>query len=212
MRKDYNLEKRKLVIGGFVVAIVLIYMARLIQLQVLDSTYKANADSNAFMEKVIYPSRGLIYDRNDSLVVYNVPEYDLVMIPKDVTPFDTIDFCNTLQISREEFDHRWQEMRKGRSYSAFTQQVFLQESRYLRIAVELVLALAQAVAFVRITEIFDGHAALFETGHDLIRLADGNARVVGAVDDHERRFDLIHMEDRGDAAQGLAVMGERAVF
>ena len=125
MRKDYNLEKRRLVIGGFVVAIVFIYIVRLVQLQVLDNTYKANADSNAFMEKVLYPSRGLIYDRNDSLVVYNVPEYDLVMIPKDVTPFDTIDFCNTLQISREEFDNRWQEMRKSRSYSAFTQQVFM---------------------------------------------------------------------------------------
>ena len=125
MRKDYNLEKRKLVIGGFIVAIVLIYIVRLVQLQVLDSTYKAHADNNAFVERVIYPSRGLIYDRNDSLVVYNVPEYDLVMVPKEVVPFDTIDFCNTLQISREEFDHRWQEMKKGRSYSAFTQQVFM---------------------------------------------------------------------------------------
>ena len=125
MRKDYNLEKRRLVIGGFVVAIVLIYIARLVQLQVLDSTYKANADSNAFMEKVLYPSRGLIYDRNDSLVVYNVPEYDLVMIPKDVAQFDTIDFCNTLQISREELETRLQEMKKSRSYSAFTQQVLM---------------------------------------------------------------------------------------
>ncbi len=125
MRKDYNLEKRKLVIGGFIVVLVIIYIIRLVQLQVMDSSYKAHADNNAFMEKVIYPSRGLIYDRNDSLVVYNIPEYDLVMIPKDVTPFDTIDFCNTLQITREEFDHRWQEMRKGRSYSAFTQQVFM---------------------------------------------------------------------------------------
>ena len=53
MRKDYNLEKRKLVIGGFIVAIVIIYIIRLVQLQVLDSTYKAHADNNAFMEKVI---------------------------------------------------------------------------------------------------------------------------------------------------------------
>jgi penicillin-binding protein 2 len=125
VRKDYNLEKRKLVIGGFIVAIVIIYIIRLVQLQVLDSTYKAHADNNAFMEKVIYPSRGLIYDRNDSLVVYNSPEYDLMMIPKDVLPFDTIDFCNTLKISREEFDRRLQEMQKGRSYSSFTQQVFM---------------------------------------------------------------------------------------
>ena len=125
MRKDYNLEKRKYVIGGFIVAIVIVYIIRLVQLQVLDNTYKAHADNNAFMEKVIYPSRGLIYDRNGNLVVYNTPEYDLVMIPKDVTPFDTIDFCNTLQISRAEFDHRWEEMKKGRNYSAFTQQVFM---------------------------------------------------------------------------------------
>lgn len=125
MRKDYNLEKRKLVIGGFIVAIVIIYIIRLVQLQVLDNTYKAHADSNAFMEKVIYPSRGLIYDRNDSLVVFNSPEYDLMMTPKDVLPFDTIDFCNTLQISREEFDRRLQDMKKGRNYSAFTQQVFM---------------------------------------------------------------------------------------
>jgi penicillin-binding protein 2 len=125
VRKDYNLEKRKFVISGFIVAIVIIYIVRLVQLQVLDSTYKANADSNAFMEKVIYPSRGLIYDRNGKLVVYNTPEYDLVMIPKDVMPFDTIDFCNTLLISREEFDRRWQEMKNSRSYSAFTQQVFM---------------------------------------------------------------------------------------
>ena len=125
MRKDYNLEKRKFVISGFIIVIVIVYIARLVQLQVLDSTYKANADNNAFMEKIIYPSRGLIYDRNDKLVVYNAPEYDLMMIPKDVLPFDTIDFCNTLKISREEFNLRWEEMLKNRNYSAFTQQVFM---------------------------------------------------------------------------------------
>jgi len=67
VRKDYNLEKRKYVIGGFILAIVLIYVGRLVQLQLLDSNYKANADSNAFMEKVICPSRGLIYDRNGKI-------------------------------------------------------------------------------------------------------------------------------------------------
>ena len=125
MRKDYNLEKRKYVISGFIVVIVLVYIARLVQLQVLDNTYKQHADNNAFMEKVIYPSRGLIYDRNGKLVVYNAPEYDLMVIPKDVVPFDTIDLCNTLQISKSEFNQRWQDMSKGRNYSAFTQQVFM---------------------------------------------------------------------------------------
>lgn len=125
MRKDYNLEKRKLVIGGFIVVMVIIYTVRLFQLQLSDSTYKANADSNAFVNRTIYPSRGLIYDRNGKLVVYNQPAYDLTITPKDVLPFDTIDFCNTLQISRQELDQRWHEMESKRSYSPYVEQVLL---------------------------------------------------------------------------------------
>ncbi len=123
MRKDYNLEKRKFVIGGFITVLVIIYIVRLFTLQVSDSQYRKNADSNALLEKLIYPSRGLIFDRNDSLVVFNEPAYDLVMIPKDVMPFDTIDFCNTLQISREELDDRFEKMKKSSNYSGYTQQI-----------------------------------------------------------------------------------------
>lgn len=51
MRKDYNLEKRKYIIGGFITIVVLIYLFRLFNLQVLDSRYKDDADSNAFLRK-----------------------------------------------------------------------------------------------------------------------------------------------------------------
>lgn len=125
MRKDYNLEKRKFVIAGFIVVLVMIYIGRLFVLQVGDSKYKENADSNAFLEKTIYPSRGLVYDRNGKLVVYNQPAYDVMMIPKDVQPFDTLDFCQTLQITPEELNRRIETMKKGRNYSAYTQQVLL---------------------------------------------------------------------------------------
>ena len=91
MRKDYRLEKRKYVIGGFILVIVLIYIIRLFGLQVMDSRYKEVADSNAFMRKTLYPSRGMIRDRNDKLVVYNQPAYDVMMIPKNVQAFDTTD-------------------------------------------------------------------------------------------------------------------------
>lgn len=128
MRKDYNLEKRKYVIGGFIVLIAIIYILRLFELQINDSTYKENADSNAFIKKTLYPSRGLIYDRNGKLIVYNQPAYDLVMVPKDVQPFDTVDFCNTLQITRAEFDQRIADMKdksKNKNYSAYTEQIFI---------------------------------------------------------------------------------------
>ncbi len=125
MRKDYKLEKRKFVIGGIIFVIVLIYVIKLFELQVCDSKYKAFADSNAFLRKTIYPSRGLMYDRNGKLVVFNQPAYDLVFIPKDVQPFDTLDFCNTLQITREEFDKRVKDVKKNPSYSLFTPQNFI---------------------------------------------------------------------------------------
>ncbi len=125
MRKDYKLEKRKYVIGGFIVVIVLIFIIRLFELQVCDSKYKQYADSNAFLRKTVYPSRGLIYDRNGELIVYNQPAYDVMMIPRDVQPFDTLDFCNTLQISRAEFDQRMRDLRENPSYSSYSQQTFM---------------------------------------------------------------------------------------
>lgn len=125
MRKDYRLERRKYVVGGFVVVLVLIFIIRLFELQVVDSRYKENADSNAFLRKTVYPSRGLIYDRNGELIVYNQPAYDVMMIPRDVQPFDTIDFCKTLQITREEFDRRMYEMRHNPGYSSYSQQTFM---------------------------------------------------------------------------------------
>ena len=61
MAKDYVLEKRKFVIGGVAVCIVLIYMMRLFFLQISTDDYKKNADSNAFLNKIQYPSRGAMY-------------------------------------------------------------------------------------------------------------------------------------------------------
>ncbi|MDE5810715.1 MAG: penicillin-binding protein 2, partial [Muribaculaceae bacterium] len=125
MRKDYKLEKRKYIIGGFVVLIALIYVFRLYSLQINDERYKESADNNAFLKKTIYPSRGLIKDRNGELVVYNQPAYDVMMIPRDVQPFDTVDFCNTLNITREQFDNRLIDMRRSPGYSTYTPQVLM---------------------------------------------------------------------------------------
>lgn len=125
MRKDYRLARRRYVIGGFIVVIVLIYLIRLFDLQVADSKYKEYADSNAFLKKAIYPSRGVMYDRNDKVVVFNQPAYDVMLIPRDVHPFDTIDFCNTLNITREQFDKRMLDMRSSVGYSSYSPQTFM---------------------------------------------------------------------------------------
>ncbi len=125
MRKNYQLEKRKYVIGGFILVIAVIYLCRLFGLQIQDDRYKDYADNNAFLRKTVYPSRGLVYDRNDSLVVYNQPAYDVMMIPRDVHDFDTLDFCHTLSISLEDFRARIAAMKGARNYSSYTPQVLI---------------------------------------------------------------------------------------
>jgi penicillin-binding protein 2 len=122
VRKDYNLEKRKYVIGGFIIIIALIFIGRLFDLQLNDAKYKRSADSNAFLKKTVYPSRGLIYDRNGELVVYNQPAYDVMLIPRDVQSFDTLDFCHTLNITPDELLRRFADMRSSAGYSSYTPQ------------------------------------------------------------------------------------------
>lgn len=129
MRKDYNLEKRRYVISGFIIVIVIVYLIRLFQLQVADRQYRANADSNALLRRTTFPSRGQIYDRNDSLIVFNHPAYDLVFIPKDVQPFDTTAMSRTLLMSRQEFDSIWARVndpRKNHNFSSYSQQTLMQ--------------------------------------------------------------------------------------
>lgn len=125
MRKDRSLDYRKYVIGGFVGLIVIIYIVRLFTLQVTNDKYKENADSNAFLRRIIYPARGLMYDRNGKLIVFNQAAYDVMLIPKDVGDFDTIALCDALNITKEELELKWQEMKNPKSnpgYSAYTPQ------------------------------------------------------------------------------------------
>ena len=128
MRKDYKLAKRKYVIGGIVLTIACIYIIRLFSLQVLNDDYKQYADGNAFLKKTQYPSRGLIYDRTGKLLVFNQPAYDVMMIVREVRPFDTLDFCRTVGITREQFDKRMKDMKNPRlnpGYSSYTPQTFM---------------------------------------------------------------------------------------
>ena len=125
MRKDYSLEKRKYVVYGFIIIIAFIYLIRLYGLQINNDKYKEYADSNAFLKKTVYPSRGLIYDRNGELIVYNQPAYDVMIIPRDIQSFDTIDFCHTLGISKADLEKRFRDMKDKNlnpGYSSYTPQ------------------------------------------------------------------------------------------
>jgi len=125
--KDHRYEYRKFVIGGIALTIVVSYIIRLAFLQLMNEDYKAHADSNAFLNNVIFPSRGVIYDRNGQLMVYNQPAYDIMVVMREVVDLDTLDFCNTLGITREEFDRKMETIKdrnRNPGYSTYTQQLF----------------------------------------------------------------------------------------
>ena len=128
MNNNYELEYRKYVIGGVAVVIVIVYLIRLFTLQLMSDDYKKNADSNAFLKKIEYPARGIITDRNGHLLVYNQHAYDImVVMNEEKGHLDTLEFCNTLGITKEFFIKRMADIKdreKNPGYSSFTQQLF----------------------------------------------------------------------------------------
>ncbi len=130
MAVNYDLEKRKYILGGVAFLIILIYLVRLFTLQLLSDDFKKNADSNAFLQRIQYPARGIITDRNGELLVYNQPAYDVMVIMNEQIGVDTMDLCQSLHITREWYEHRMEEIKDSRrnpGYSKFTQQLFMSQ-------------------------------------------------------------------------------------
>ena len=80
----------------------IVFVGRLISLQLLNSSYKLLSDGNAVIENSIYPERGYIYDRNQKLLVSNQPVYDLMAIPENITLFDTLELSKILGVPKTE--------------------------------------------------------------------------------------------------------------
>ncbi|GHT76583.1 penicillin-binding protein 2 [Bacteroidia bacterium] len=127
-RKTFNTDARKKIIIAIVCVVVLIYLIQLFRLQILNPDYKSWADSNAFLNRTRYPARGVMYDRNDNLLVYNQPAYDVMVVVREMQGFDTLSFCKAVNISVERFRARLAEIkdrRKNPGYSSYVPQVFL---------------------------------------------------------------------------------------
>lgn len=128
--KNFKYEYRKFIIGGIALIVVLCYIARLAFLQLSDDGYKSKADNNAFLNNIVFPSRGSIYDREGTLLVYNQPAYDIMVVMREMQGLDTLDFCKTLGMSIDEFNARMeniQDRKKNPGYSTYTQQLFLSQ-------------------------------------------------------------------------------------
>lgn len=101
-----NYESRKYVLIAAVLFIAVVFILRLFWIQVVDDQWKAKAANMAERRITVYPARGLVYDRKERLLVANTPVYDLMVVPREVKPFDTARFCTIIGVSPEDLRKR----------------------------------------------------------------------------------------------------------
>ncbi|MDB4533767.1 penicillin-binding protein 2 [Vicingaceae bacterium] len=119
-----NLSNRKFIVGIIFLVIGLIFIIRLFTIQILDDKYESESEHNVLRELIQYPARGLIYDRNGELLVYNEAAYDLMIIPKQVRELDTLALCSLLGVERKIFLEKFI---KAKKYSRYKPSKFLKE-------------------------------------------------------------------------------------
>ncbi len=105
---------KKLLLSSIIVIIGVTFMGRLSYLQLFSFSPNQIIEDPAIKKVYDYPERGYIYDRNGKLLVGNQPAYDVMVIPREVKPLDTLSFCNLLGIEKEVFLTK---MKKAKNYS-----------------------------------------------------------------------------------------------
>ncbi len=93
---------RRLLLYIIIITTGFIFIGRLFYLQVVDESFARLSEDNAIKVVYNYPQRGYIFDRNGELLVSNQPSYDVMVIPRNVKPFDTVEFCSILKITKED--------------------------------------------------------------------------------------------------------------
>ncbi len=117
-------SNRKYIIGGIFIAFALIFVFRLFYLQIIDSSYKFSADNNSQRRITKYPARGVIYDRNGKILVFNEAAFDLMVIPQQTKLFDTVDLCHILEIEKNEFTKKFKD---AKLYSTYRPSVIVSQ-------------------------------------------------------------------------------------
>ena len=113
---------RKVLLPSMIIIAASLLVLRLFYLQVINDSFKLKSDNNAIKIQYDYPERGYIYDRNGKLLVANQPSYDIMVIPRDVKNLDTLEFCQLLAITKEEFIKK---IEKAKVYSPRLPSLFL---------------------------------------------------------------------------------------
>ena len=130
-----NNRTTKLLIGLGVAASVLVI--KLFVIQILNDKYKRDASNNSMVYDVIYPTRGIIYDRNGMIIVGYTVSYDILVTPREVQAFDTVQLATSLNVSPDLVREKMAEYRKNRSrivYQTFVMMKKVPPETYMKFA------------------------------------------------------------------------------
>jgi penicillin-binding protein 2 len=110
------MNRKALLLFVLFLSMLVVFAIRLFYIQVIDDSYKLNAESNAIRKEYVYAARGSIYDRNNNLLVANVAAYDLLVVPNQTSTFDTNKLAELLSIDPARIRMRLEKARKYSSY------------------------------------------------------------------------------------------------
>src|SRR5690606_12522363 len=99
-------QSRSRVIRLIFLLAFLVILAQLMNLQVFSSKYSKLAMDNAVSQKIVWPQRGIIYDRNGKAILNNTIMYDLTVTPAEIRNFDTTLFCEIMEMDTAQFVKR----------------------------------------------------------------------------------------------------------
>lgn len=128
-------RENRLIIGLSVIAAIL--LGKLFTIQIIDDDYKKRAERNSMVYTTIYPTRGIIHDRNGKILVGNKVAYDIMVTPKDVGEFDTLALAEVLCVTPEVIKEKMDEFYKRRNRIGYQSVVMFKKlppEVYLRFA------------------------------------------------------------------------------
>jgi len=126
-------RKNKILIGAGIAALLLV--GKLFSLQIVNDEYKKSSDNNSMVHETIYPTRGIIYDRNGEILVGNKTAYDIIVTPREVPEFDTLALAQALGLDVQFIKDKMAYYRRYRSTIGFQPQTLIKQispETYLR--------------------------------------------------------------------------------
>lgn len=120
-------------IQGVIIFFSFLFLINLFYIQIIDNKYKIKAKDNAIKELIDYPSRGLIYDRNNKLIVHNTNQFEIMVTYAEVDALlDTSLLCQDLNLTKDYFIETMKKAKKASQYRPYVFLKYVEDSNYQR--------------------------------------------------------------------------------